>query len=37
MVMDYEDIVELAQIDGVPVRTLLAQFKGCWHYLIGGI
>lgn len=27
MVMDYEDIVELAQIEGVPVRPLMQQFK----------
>jgi len=27
MVMDYEDIVELAQIEGVPVHSLMQQFK----------
>ncbi len=27
MVMDYEDIVELAQVEGVPVNTLMQQFR----------
>ncbi|MPL67845.1 hypothetical protein SDC9_13548 [bioreactor metagenome] len=27
MVMDYEDIVELAQVEGVPVKPLMQQFK----------
>lgn len=27
MVMDYEDIVELAQVEGVPVHSLMQQFR----------